>query len=242
MSKRKHFYGMHLFTAQRESTLYQSVATGLVALNVDYVGQLGKQLAVGKGVSVYDEATGRPCALVGEAVDVVFHVGWFMEFAKTQLGLQTLRHVKVVLNAPEMYGNLGVSRGVLRVGKPRHGHKTNCTADLIAHELTHLLARGWGTRLTRAEEEAVCDVLACAYEEFLYETHKVRLLPDLLIGEDRSVTNVVLRNLSKKRMGHGETVHGSHYESLAISAAFADKVKRGETMVEAAKQFLYAFI
>lgn len=227
---------------QRESTLlFQSVATGLVPLNVSYVGTVD-DLAVGKGVSVYDAATKKPCALVGEAVDVVFHVGWFMEFAKTRLGLRPVRHVSVVLNAPDADGDLSVSKGVLRIGKPKQGHRTNCTADLMAHELTHLLARNWTTSLARPEEEALCDVLACAYEEYLYETRLVSLSPDLLIGEDRSPTSVVLRNLNRHRVGHGEAKHGDHHKSLRISAAFAEKVKRGESMIVAAQQFLYSLV
>ena len=54
-------------------------------------------MAIRKGFTVYDETTKTLSPLRGEAVDVAFHVGWFMHFAEKELSLRPIRHVTVFL-------------------------------------------------------------------------------------------------------------------------------------------------
>lgn len=214
---------------------FESVLLGQVEL--EHIGNARPGgLCHGKRLSVFRGSLhGEVARWEGEAVDLGFYVGWFLVFAKEELLLKVPKHVTAVLEAKGLTGNLCVRSGVLYVGRTSKGHQTNCTADLVGHEMGHLLD---SCPADEAEAEAFCDVLACAFEEYLSDKKLIPTEADYLIGEDRGQHSHI-RDIGRSRVAQGQVPYGPHFDSLRISKRFASIAQRGGlSMVEAARRYV----
>lgn len=138
---------------QREFNLFHLVGSGMVQLNQEETWEFGHP----KGLHCVRRNDQNPLPSARGSRGCSVSRGLVHALCRERVVFEAHQTRHCVFNAPGLRGNLSVRKGAIWIGNPDPGCLTNCTADLLAHELAHLLLQGRG--MARPVEKAVCDVL-----------------------------------------------------------------------------------